>query len=107
MNHSSNEVKQLVSRACNYLSRCTDYLSVPELVKATLPMLVNGTKEKNSYVKADSELALVAVLRLRQGDDVQVVSSIIADSATLALIEKFTIMSCERFQWRIMACSVV
>jgi hypothetical protein len=35
---------------------------------------VNGTKEKNSYVKANSEFALVSVLRLRQGDETQQVS---------------------------------
>jgi hypothetical protein len=32
---------------------------------------VNGTKEKNSVVKANSELALVAVLHLRQGEEFQ------------------------------------
>lgn len=37
-------------------------------------MLVNGTKEKNSYVKADSEIALVSVLRLRHGEEMLQVS---------------------------------
>ncbi|KAJ1530782.1 hypothetical protein ONE63_005633 [Megalurothrips usitatus] len=70
MNHSSNEVKQLVSRVCSYLARRHDKKTfAPELLKLILPMLVNGTKEKNSYVKADSEIALVAVLRLRHGED--------------------------------------
>lgn len=70
MNHSSNEVKQLVSRVCSFLARRHDRKTfTPELLKVTLPMLVNGTKEKNSYVKADSEIALVSVLRLRQGEE--------------------------------------
>lgn len=73
MNHSNNEVKQLVARVCSYLARVEPELS-PEFLKAAIPMLVNGTKEKNSYVKANSELSLVAVLRLRQGDSVQQVS---------------------------------
>lgn len=75
MNHSSNEVKQLVSRVCSYLARRHDRKTfTPELLKVTLPMLVNGTKEKNSYVKADSEIALVSVLRLRQGEEMLQVS---------------------------------
>ena len=42
------------------------------LLKVLLPQLVNGTKEKNSAVRASCEVALVALLRLRhQGDDTQ------------------------------------
>lgn len=67
MNHQSNEVKQLLARVCSYLARRE--INSPELLKAVIPMLVNGTKEKNSYVKANSELSLVAVLRLRNGDE--------------------------------------
>ncbi|XP_014216178.1 eIF-2-alpha kinase activator GCN1 [Copidosoma floridanum] len=70
MNNNSNEVKQLLARTCTYLARnvTPEHMS-PELLKALLPMLVNGTKEKNGYVKANSELALIAVLRLRTGDE--------------------------------------
>lgn len=67
MNHQSNEVKQLLARVCSYLARRE--INSPELLKAIIPMLVNGTKEKNSYVKANSELSLVSVLRLRNGDE--------------------------------------
>ena len=67
MNHQSNEVKQLLARVCSYLARRE--INSPELLKSVIPMLVNGKKEKNSYVKANSELSLVAVLRLRIGDD--------------------------------------
>ncbi|XP_039292554.1 eIF-2-alpha kinase activator GCN1 [Nilaparvata lugens] len=70
MNHTNNEMKQLVARVCSYLAKVEEDLA-PEFLKAAIPMLVNGTKEKNSYVKANSELSLVAVLRLRQGDAAQ------------------------------------
>ncbi|KAK6638077.1 hypothetical protein RUM44_008502 [Polyplax serrata] len=70
MNHSSNEVKQLVARVCSFLARMVpSNLMVPEFLKIVIPMLVNGTKEKNGYVKANSELALVAVLGLRNGEE--------------------------------------
>lgn len=38
------------------------------MLRALLPALVNGTKEKNTYVRANSELALKAVLRLPQDE---------------------------------------
>nr|CAD7442358.1 unnamed protein product [Timema bartmani] len=70
MNHSSNEVKQLLARVCCVLGKTVPPQQMaPELLKLVIPMLVNGTKEKNSYVKANSEFALVAVLRLRFGDE--------------------------------------
>lgn len=70
MNNNSNDVKQLLAKVCIHLARniAPEKMS-PELLKAILPMLVNGTKEKNGYVKANSELALIAVLKLRQGDE--------------------------------------
>ncbi|XP_051176736.1 eIF-2-alpha kinase activator GCN1 [Leptopilina boulardi] len=70
MNNNSNDVKQLLARVCIHLARnvSSEKMS-PELLKSLLPMLVNGTKEKNGYVKANSELALIAVLRLKQGDE--------------------------------------
>lgn len=72
MNHNSNEVKQLLARVCIYLAKTvTPQQMTPDFLRPLIPTLVNGTKEKNSYVKANSELALVAVLRLRQGDDTQ------------------------------------
>lgn len=70
MNHTSNEVKQLLAKTCNYLAKVTTPEQVPhELLKALIPMLVNGTKEKNGYVKSNSEIALIAILRLRCGED--------------------------------------
>ncbi|KAJ8723024.1 hypothetical protein PYW07_004204 [Mythimna separata] len=67
MNHPSNEVKQLMARAACMLGRSAPLsASGPsaELLHALLPALVNGTKEKNTYVRANAEIALRAVLRL-------------------------------------------
>lgn len=70
MNNNSNDVKQLLAKVCIHLARnISPEKMSPELLKSLLPMLVNGTKEKNGYVKANSELALIAVLRLRQGEE--------------------------------------
>ncbi|XP_055908453.1 eIF-2-alpha kinase activator GCN1 [Eupeodes corollae] len=71
MNHNSNEVKQLVAKSCTHLAKVvTPENTTPELLKPLIPMLVNGTKEKNGYVKSNSEIALVAILRLRDGEEV-------------------------------------
>lgn len=70
MNHTSNEVKQLLAKLVNYLAKVISSEKVPpELLKALIPMLVNGTKEKNGYVKSNSEIALIAILRLRSGEE--------------------------------------
>lgn len=75
MNNNSNEVKQLLARVCIHLARNVGPSNMAsDLLKSLLPMLVNGTKEKNGYVKANSELALIAVLRLRSGDEEQQVT---------------------------------
>ena len=39
-----------------------------DVVRALVPMLVMGSKEKNAAVKSYSEQALVSLLRLRQDD---------------------------------------
>ncbi|XP_043511247.1 eIF-2-alpha kinase activator GCN1 [Frieseomelitta varia] len=70
MNNNNNDVKQLLAKVCIHLARnIPPERMSPELLKSLLPMLVNGTKEKNGYVKANSELALIAVLRLKQGEE--------------------------------------
>ncbi|CAH0406720.1 unnamed protein product [Chilo suppressalis] len=69
MNHSSNEVKQLMASA-SAVGAGGASASGPgaDLLRALLPALVNGTKEKNTYVRANSELALRALLRLPHDD---------------------------------------
>ncbi len=73
MNHQSNDVKWLVAvtaaRLGSEAAASENAAASPplpsELLKALLPMLVNGTKEKNSAVKASSESALVSLLQMR------------------------------------------
>lgn len=67
MNHSSNEVKQVMASSAVYLSRKSKKQLPLPLLKMLIPMLVNGTKEKNTMVRAHSEQALVSVLELRGG----------------------------------------
>ena len=70
MNHQSNDVKQMVAVISTFWAKTLgDELLPPDLLKSLLPMLVNGTKEKNSTVKSFSETALVSVLHLRNKDD--------------------------------------
>ncbi|XP_052737701.1 eIF-2-alpha kinase activator GCN1 [Bicyclus anynana] len=71
MNHSSNEVKQLMARASTLVGRGGALRAEgrgADVLRALLPALVNGTKEKNTYVRANSEIALRAVLRLPQDE---------------------------------------
>ncbi len=67
MKAESNDVKGLAAQIVSYLSKsCT----LPaETLRTLVPMLVNGTKEKNTVVKVNSELALVSALRLRDASD--------------------------------------
>ena len=75
MNHSSNDVKLLVTAMATHLSKSAvaagEVLPAPDFLKVLLPMLVNGTKEKNSAVKSSSETALVAVMAMRHGGEGQ------------------------------------
>ncbi|XP_045491112.1 eIF-2-alpha kinase activator GCN1 [Colias croceus] len=73
MNHNSNEVKQLMARAAASLGGALradgpagggPAGGPADLLRALLPALVNGTKEKNTLVRANAELALRALLRL-------------------------------------------
>ncbi len=68
INHANNDVKQLVAIAATHLAKKSTSILPNELLRSLLPMLVNGTKEKNSAVKASSESALVAVLHMRGGE---------------------------------------
>ena len=70
MNHSSNEVKQTVAISTAYIAKSITTSVPPLLFKTLVPLVVNGTKEKNSMVRINSEHALVAFLKLKSGDDV-------------------------------------
>ena len=76
MNLQSNDLKQAVATISNFWAKTQgDELLCPDLLKAMLPMLVNGTKEKNSTVKSFSETALVSVLHLRTSKGTEVTKS--------------------------------
>lgn len=69
LNHQSNEVKQILPKMVTHLALYVDAEKIhADFLKPLIPMLVNGTKEKG-YVKSNSELALIALLRLREGDE--------------------------------------
>ena len=78
LKHSSNDVKQLVAVVSSFVSKSivdkrptieAGGLLPTDLLRVLLPLLVNGTKEKNSTVKSCSESALVNILRLRQKNE--------------------------------------
>uniref|UniRef100_A0A1B0AHF4 TOG domain-containing protein n=1 Tax=Glossina pallidipes TaxID=7398 RepID=A0A1B0AHF4_GLOPL len=69
MNHNSNDIKQLVAKSCNHMAKTLEASQIsPEIMRYLIPMLVNGTKEKNGYVKSNSEIALISMLRLRDDE---------------------------------------
>ncbi|KAH8265099.1 hypothetical protein KR026_010349, partial [Drosophila bipectinata] len=95
MNHNSNDVKQLVAKSCIHLSKnlTADQINL-DVLKYLVPMLVNGTKEKNGYVKSNSELALISILRLRT-DNITLlkVSEILESGARESLTDVVTKVS--------------
>ena len=60
----------------NHISMAIDRPLDMSIVRGVLVVLVSNTKDKNTAVQADSEWALVALLRLRHGDDFLQVSSL-------------------------------
>lgn len=69
MKHDSNEVKQLSAQLVNFIASMPTPLRAAQ-AKLFVPMLVNGSKEKNTTVRAGSEFALVSALSLRKGEDI-------------------------------------
>ena len=69
MKRESNDIEalgaQLVTYVCQSSAADVSVTSARQLV----PMLVNGCKERNTLVRSNSEQALVALLKLRSGDD--------------------------------------
>ncbi|GFU29456.1 eIF-2-alpha kinase activator GCN1 [Nephila pilipes] len=89
MNHSTNEVKQTVALAVNFLAR--KVVLPPYFMKSVVPHLVNGTKEKNTIVKSNSEFALVTLLGLRVNDErAQVCLNVMDTGAKEALQDVIT-----------------
>jgi len=80
MNHSSNDVKVLVAMMTSHLARVLPSMLPSDMLKPILPMLVNGTMEKNSMVKSCSETALVDVMHMRKGPEGKAQALAILDS---------------------------
>jgi predicted transcriptional regulator len=72
LNNSNNEIKICVAYSSSFIAK--NYEAKPSLpislLRTLIPLLVNGTKEKNSVVKLNSEQALVHILKLKKGDEV-------------------------------------
>lgn len=69
MKSESNDVKSLAAKIVTFVTTSYDSALPLDTTKEFIPMLVNGSKEKNTVVKTQSESALVALLRIKQGDD--------------------------------------
>jgi len=82
----------LVAKSCTHISKSlkVDQINI-EVFKYLVPMLVNGTKEKNGYVKSNSELAFISILRLRTDDSTYTkISDILESGARDSLIDVVT-----------------
>lgn len=79
MKSDSNDIKQLVGQAVELVCKVANQLSDEGLeescCKVWLPILLNGSKEKNSAVKANSEYALITMLQLRKTEKIYNVSN--------------------------------
>ena len=76
MKQESNEVKQLAAQITSFLAKSKSDVLPMNVRKSLVPMLVNGTKEKNTLVRTNSELGLVHLLHLQKGDAVLKVASV-------------------------------
>lgn len=71
LNHSNNEIKTCVAVSSSFLAKNYSPKTLPiSMLKILVPLLVNGTKEKNSIVKLNSELSLITILKLRRSDQI-------------------------------------
>lgn len=73
MKSDSNDIKQLIGQLVELVCRVANQKSESGLEescqKIWVPVLVNGSREKNSAVKAASEYALITMLRLRKSEE--------------------------------------
>ena len=77
MKQESNEVKQMAALVITFLAKSSPQPLPGASQRLLVPMLVNGTKEKNTLVRTNSECGLVALLRLRDGDAVYKVRKVL------------------------------
>jgi len=71
LNHSNNEIKTCVAQSASFVAKNYNPNTLPSsMLKILVPLLVNGTKEKNSIVKSNSEQSLITILKLRINDEI-------------------------------------
>ncbi|XP_030828154.1 eIF-2-alpha kinase activator GCN1-like isoform X1 [Strongylocentrotus purpuratus] len=68
-NHSSSDIKMAAAQMINHCAMTTESPLDMSIVRGILVVLVSNTKDKNTAVQADSEWALVALLKLKHGDE--------------------------------------
>ena len=68
MKQESNDVKALAAQITSFLARSQSTVLDSAVLQAFIPVLVNGSKEKNTLVRSNSEFGLIALLKLRDGD---------------------------------------
>lgn len=87
LNQSNNEIKTCVALSSSFLAKNYNPKVLPSsMLKILIPLLVNGTKEKNSIVKSSSEDALINILKLRESDQiVNDLMSVLDDGPRLSL----------------------
>ncbi|XP_071479229.1 stalled ribosome sensor GCN1-like [Diadema antillarum] len=69
LNHSSNDIKMTAAQMVNHIATTVNHPLDSAFIRALIVVLVSNTKDKNTAVQADSEWALVALLKLRQGEE--------------------------------------
>ncbi|XP_071945406.1 stalled ribosome sensor GCN1-like [Antedon mediterranea] len=88
LNHSSNDMKMTAAQMISYFASEIDHALDISIIKPLVVVLVSNTKDKNTAVQADSEVALVSLLQLRTGDDTYQVVSKSLDSVPSAKLEE-------------------
>lgn len=76
INSSSSEVKSLAIDLVSLLVK-NHYEQLKEdnnLLKAFVPMLMNGTREREPSIRSKSEVAFVSILRLKKPDSILAVN---------------------------------
>ncbi|XP_033627513.1 eIF-2-alpha kinase activator GCN1-like [Asterias rubens] len=68
LNHSANDIKMTAAQMITLIAKATEHPLGMAVIKPLVIVLVSNTKDKNTAVQADSEIALVALLRLREND---------------------------------------
>lgn len=67
LNNSSNEIKMAAAQMINYIGVETTVLP-QSFINTLVVVLVSNTKDKNTAVQADSEWALLSLLKMREND---------------------------------------